>query len=148
LIEIKDGGTAVDMLRLPARAIAAREVHMAQSSAQSPERPRFNTRAIAAGATNVEAAADAQRQMLGDLGVFGQEWFDRMAVEANLTTELAETLVTARSAPDAAAALQRWVTQRALLLAEDNQRLIAESRKLVDDVAGFMSAAGWLGARS
>jgi hypothetical protein len=123
---------------------------MAQSSARSTERPRSGTRAssaIAAGATNVEAAVDAQRQMFGDLGAFGKEWFDRMAVEANLTTELAETLVTARSAPDATAAWQRWVTQRALLLAEDNQRLIAESRKLADDVAGFISA-GWLGPRS
>jgi hypothetical protein len=148
LIEIKDECAAADMLCSPAGATAAREVSMAQSSAQTAERPRSGARApseIAAGAKNVEAVANAQRQMFGDLGVFGQEWFDRIAVEANLTTELAEKLVTARSAPDAAAAWQQWITQRALLLAEDNQRLIAESRKLADDVAGFMSA-GWLGA--
>ena len=81
-----------------------------------------------------------------------QEWLSRAKSEANLANQLIAKTTAARSIPDTMAAYREWVTRRMEMLGEDNRRICADVRKLMDAstrlVASRVPGAGVPGVTS
>jgi hypothetical protein len=71
-----------------------------------------------------------------------KHWLDRISTEANLTSELASNLASARSVPDAIMACHKWNSRRLRMMAEDGQHLIADAQKFAEMGARLLSN-GW-----
>ncbi len=91
------------------------------------------------------------QQYLHDLGRTQIELFDkwqeinrhnRISTEANLASELASHLTSARSVPDAMATCQAWSSRRFQMMTEDGQHLVSDAQKLAETGARLLSN-GW-----
>jgi hypothetical protein len=69
-----------------------------------------------------------------------------MQSEANLASEFASKLTTARSIPDAMTACQEWSSRRFEMMAEDGKHLFADTQKFIEAGARLVSN-GWLSNR-
>jgi hypothetical protein len=88
-----------------------------------------------ASANGAEDMLNFQSQFYGYL--FGylqdvnQSWFALMQAEATVASEFASKLTAARSVADCASAYQQWLSRHMELLAQDGQRLFADTQKLM-----------------
>jgi hypothetical protein len=87
---------------------------------------------------------DLQTELFQYLQETNQKWFARMQSEAAMAFELATKLAAARSLPDTAAACQEWTNRHLELLAQDGQRLFADTKKMMEAGAQVL-ANGWAG---
>ena len=71
-----------------------------------------------------------------------RHWLDRISTEANLGSELASHLTSARSVPEALATCQAWSSRRFHMMAEDGQHLLTDAQKLVETGARLLPN-GW-----
>jgi hypothetical protein len=82
-----------------------------------------------------KASADnlstAQKEMGDTFAEANQHWLTRAKAEGDSMSELMTKLSAARSMPDVAAVYQEWMTQRMQRLAEDGQKLAADSQKFM-----------------
>jgi hypothetical protein len=82
----------------------------------------------------------AQTELLEDIQEANRHWLDRIQSEANLASEYASKLTSARSVPDAMAASRDWATQYFSMLAEDGKHLADDTRKFMETGARMFSS--------
>jgi CRISPR/Cas system-associated endonuclease Cas1 len=100
----------------------------------------FDTSEFAAlGKKRVEAFVNAQTELLDEIQETNRHWMDRFQSEANLASEYASKLSSARSIPDAMAVSRDWATQYFQRLAEDGKHLADDTRKFMETGARMFS---------
>jgi len=97
----------------------------------------------AIGKKRIEEFGKAQTEFVDKLQETNRQWFERMQSEATLASEFATRLTAARSIPEVATAYQEWANRHMEMAAEDAKRVFADSQKLVEAGAHFLSN-GWL----
>jgi hypothetical protein len=73
-----------------------------------------------------------QTEILDELHEANRHWLDRFESEANLASEFASRLSSARTMPDAMAVSRDWATQYLAMLTEDSRHLADDTRKLIE----------------
>jgi HSP90 family molecular chaperone len=102
--------------------------------------PNLTPMAFAAmGEKRMEEFAKAQAVIFSTLQETHRRWLDRMQSEAKRASQFTERVTNARSIPDAVAACREWTSQRFEMMADESNRLLAESRKVVETSARFLS---------
>jgi hypothetical protein len=91
------------------------------------------------GKKGVDAIIHMQRELCDAFGEMNREWFARAQAEANLASELATRLTTARSVPDTAIMCQEWMGRRMEMFAENSRRFVADSQRFVEDSRRFLA---------
>jgi hypothetical protein len=84
-----------------------------------------------ASANGAEDMLNFQSQFFAYLQDVNQSWFALLQSEAAVASEFAGKLTAARSIADCASAYQQWLGRHMELLAQDGQRLFADTQKLM-----------------
>ena len=84
------------------------------------------------GKQRVEDMIKLQAELLEYLQEANQKWLARMQSEAAMASEFATKLAAARSFPETATVCQEWTNRRIELLAQDGQRLFADTKKMME----------------
>ena len=93
----------------------------------------LNTGELAAlGKKRIGEFMRAQTELLDEMQETNRHWLDRIQSEANLASEFASKLSSARSMPDAMAVSRDWATQYFAMLAEDGEHLADDTRKFIE----------------
>jgi CRISPR/Cas system-associated endonuclease Cas1 len=93
----------------------------------------FNSSEFATlGKKRIEAFVTAQTEMLDELQEANRHWLDRFQSEANLASEYASKLSSARTIPDAMAVSRDWATRYFQMLAEDGKHFADDTRKFME----------------
>jgi hypothetical protein len=127
---------------------------MAQTESQSkgmqtPTLPHLTPAELAAmGEKRLEDFAKAQAVLFGTLHETHQRWLDRMQSEARLASEFTRKVANARSIPDTMAACREWASRRFEMMADDGNHLLADSQKVIETGARFLSFVDEPGAGS
>jgi len=79
--------------------------------------------------------ADAQTELIGKLQEASEQWLGRMQVEAKSANDFASKLAAAGSIPNAMTTCQKWSSQWAKMMSEDQQHLLADYRKFAETSA-------------
>jgi Phasin protein len=96
----------------------------------------------AMGKNYVEEFAKVQTDLFDKLQDMNRQWLDRINSEANLASQLASHVTSARSIPDAMTACQQWTSRRFEMMAEDGQHLFTDAQKLAETGSRLLSN-GW-----
>jgi phasin protein len=87
--------------------------------------------------------ADAFMAMQRELSSLVEEanrgWFARVELERDLASDLITKLSTAKTPPEAAKAYQDWMSRRMQTLAQDGQKLFADSQRFIAAATRFLS---------
>ena len=84
----------------------------------------------------------AQTELFDKWQEINRHWVDRINTEANLASELASQVTSARSVPEAMATFQAWSSRRFQMMAEDSQHLLNDAQKLMETGAQVLPK-GW-----
>jgi hypothetical protein len=84
------------------------------------------------GKQRVEDMINFQTELFRYLQETNQKWLARMQSEAVMASEFVTKLATARSFPETATVCQEWTNRRIELLAQDGQRLFADTKKMME----------------
>lgn len=79
----------------------------------------------------LEELAGMQTEMFERLQEANKQWLDRVQAEANLASEFASKLSSARSVPDAMAACQEWGARRFEMMTEDAKHILDNTQKFM-----------------
>jgi hypothetical protein len=124
---------------------------MAQSQSERAENfvPFNLTAADIAAETKkqIEEFANAQTKQLDRLQEANRLWLDRIQAEANLASEVASKLSSARSLPEAMTACQYWGKRRVEMMAEDTKHILDDTQNLMQMSAQLL-AKTWQGKRA
>jgi hypothetical protein len=93
----------------------------------------------AAGRKQIEALVNAQTELFDRLQDTNRRWLDRMQAEANLASEFATKLTSARSIPDAMTACRDWASRRFELMAEDVKHVLDDTQKFMQTGSRLLS---------
>jgi hypothetical protein len=121
------------------------EAIMAQTEAHSngmekSSLPNLTPTGLAAmGEKRMEEFAKVQAVIFSTLHETHRRWLGRMQSEARLASEFTERVTRARSMPDAMAACREWTSHRLEMMADEGNHLLAESRKVMETGARFLS---------
>jgi hypothetical protein len=117
--------------------MAQKEPH---SKAEQTWLPHLTPTGLAAmGEKRMEEFAKAQDVLFSTLQESHRRCLDRMQSEARLASEWAHRVTNARSIPDAVAACQEWTSRQFEMMADDGIHLLADSQKVVETGARFLS---------
>jgi hypothetical protein len=94
----------------------------------------------------IEQFASAQTQQLDKLQEANRQWLDRIQAEANLASEFASKLSSARSLPEAMTACQDWGKRRVEMMAEDTKHILDDTQNLMQ-MSAQLFAKTWQGQR-
>jgi hypothetical protein len=119
----------------------ANEAHSDRSD-KSASFSTMSAEFTAMGKKRVEEFTKAQTELLDKLQDARRQWIERMQSEAKLASEFAAKLSATRSIPEAMTVCQEWSSRRFEMMAEDGQRLLADTQKFVETAARLMSD-GW-----
>ena len=92
----------------------------------------------------VEDMINFQTELFRYLQEANQKWLARMQSEAVIASEFITKLAAARSFPETAAVCQEWTNRCTELLAQDGQRLFADTKKMME-AGARMLGNGWAG---
>lgn len=95
-----------------------------------------------------ENFSKVQQEVSAVLEKANRHWMARAKSEADLASDLMAKLTAARLLPDTAAIYQEWVTQRMQRLAEDSQKIIADSPNLLNAWSKVVASSGGAGLSS
>jgi hypothetical protein len=84
-----------------------------------------------AAKAGAERLSTTQKELGDTFAEANQHWLARAKAEGDSMSDLMAKLGAARSMPDIAAVYQEWMTQRMQRLAEDGQKLAADSQKFM-----------------
>ena len=117
------------------------EIHTSTDKATDKAFPfALNTGEFAAlGKKRLSDFMRVQTELLDEFQESNRHWLDRFESEANLVSEFASKLSSARSMPDAMAVSRDWATQYFAMLAEDGQHLADDTRKFMETGARLFS---------
>jgi len=90
----------------------------------------------------VDDMINLQKELFQYLQAANQNWLARIQSEAAMASEFATKLAAARSFPETAAVCQEWTNRRMELLAQDGQRLLADTNKVMEASTRVL-ADGW-----
>jgi hypothetical protein len=90
---------------------------------------------------------DLQSEVFDYLQVVNRHWFAHLQSEAAIVSEFAPKFTAARSLPETAALCGEWAKRRLELFAQDGQRFLADTDKLMEASARVL-ADGWAKRRS
>ncbi len=117
-----------------------------KNSSSEPVRPSlFNLIPDDFAATTkkrMDEFAAAQAELFDQYRDASRHWLDRIQVEANMASEFATKLGAARSIPEAMTACQGWTGRRFEMMAEDTQRLLGDTQKIMQAGARLI-VDGW-----
>src|SRR5262249_35250237 len=100
----------------------------------------FNSSEFATlGKKRIEAFVTAQTELFEELQEANRHWLDRFQSEANLASEYASKLSSARTIPDAMAVSRDWATRYFQMLAEDGKHFADDTRKFMETGARFFT---------
>ena len=116
----------------------------AESSTQSKTLDVFPAALAETGKQRAEDMINFQTGLFQYLQEANQKWLARMQSEATMASEFATKLAASRSFPETAAACQEWTNRRIELLAQDGQRLFADTKKIME-AGARMLGNGWAG---
>jgi len=116
----------------------------AERSIKSPTLDLFPAAFAQTGKQRVEDMINFQTELFQYLQEANQKWFARMQSEAVMASEFATKLAAARSFPETATVCQEWTNRCTELLAQDGQRLFADTKKMMEAGARMLSN-GWAG---
>jgi hypothetical protein len=80
----------------------------------------------------IEGFVNVQTELFEKLQESNKQWLDRLQSEANMASDLASTLASARSMPDVMTACQEWSNRRFVMMAEDGKHLFADAQKFME----------------
>jgi hypothetical protein len=100
-----------------------------------------------AGKKGVEDMIDLPSEVFDYLQEVNRHWFTHLQSEAGIVSEFATKFTAARSLPEIAALYGEWAKRRMELFAEDGQRFLADTDKLMEASARVL-ADGWARPRS
>jgi hypothetical protein len=83
----------------------------------------------------IEDFVKVQTEIFQKLQKSNKQWLDRLQSEANLASDFASTLASARSIPDVMTACQEWSNGRFVMMAEDGKQLFADAQKFMETSA-------------
>jgi Phasin protein len=86
----------------------------------------------------LEAMGEVQKGFLETLERMNRNWFERARSEADLASEFASKLISARSVPDATSVYQQWLGRQMEMFAEDSRHFLADGQKLVEVSTRFI----------
>jgi hypothetical protein len=98
----------------------------------------------AMGEKRMEEFAKVQAVIFSALHEAHQRWLGHMQSEARLASEFTARVTSARSIPDAMSACREWTSQRLEMMADEGNHLLAESRKVVETGARFLSDGSFI----
>ena len=104
----------------------------AEGSIKSPTLDLFPAAFAQTGKQRVEDMIELQAEFFNYLQEMNRDWFARMQSEAVMASEFATKLAAARSFPETATVCQEWTNRRIELLAQDGQRLFADTKKIME----------------
>jgi hypothetical protein len=97
---------------------------------------------VVATRKRMENFSAAQTELFAKCQDANRHWLDRIQAEANMTSEFATKLTTARSIPEAMNACQEWGGRRLEMMAEDAQQLLSDTQKFTQASVRLI-ANGW-----
>jgi Phasin protein len=125
--------------------VLSREIAVAQKKQQMSTKPTLpNANPAELTQMGIEAMTDVQNEFIDAIEEVNREWAARIKAEQDLAIDFAGKLRAARSIPEMAAICQQWIGRRIELLAEDNQRLVANIQKFTMATARVLPK-GWAG---
>jgi hypothetical protein len=102
-----------------------------QDAVSSPASPQwFSAKLTELGAKQTTAVMKWQAEMFDVLQGWNRQCFQRAQSEAELASETAGKLMSARSLPETATAYREWLTRRIGMLGKDSERFFAETQKM------------------
>ena len=104
----------------------------AEGSIKSPTLDLFPAAFAETGKQRVEDMINFQTELFRYLQEANQKWLARMQSEAVMASEFVTKLAAARSFPETATVCQEWTNRRIELLAQDGQRLFADTKKMME----------------
>jgi hypothetical protein len=111
-----------------------------RSNMETPALPHLTSAELAAmGEKRVHDFAEAQAVLFGTLQETHRRWLDRMQSEARLALEFTHKVTNARSIPDTVSACREWTCRHFEMMADDGKHLLADSQKIVETSARFLS---------
>jgi hypothetical protein len=119
----------------------------AEKSSVSATPDWFGEKLAAAGAKQTAALIEMQSRMFDVLQGWNRQCLARAQSEADLASDTAGKLMSARSIPETATAYREWLDRRINLIGKDSETVIAESQKILD-IGGQHLAKGWSGIGS
>ncbi len=117
---------------------------MAQKESQIERTEKSSSNPIpnelaAMGKKRIDEFINLQTELFEKLQETNRQWLDRAQSEAALASEFASKLTSVRSLPEAMAACQEWTARRFEMMAEDGKHFLADTQKLMETGARFMS---------
>ena len=94
------------------------------------------------GEAQAEAALAMHKELFETYEQICTAWVERAKSEANLWSDLASKMKDMRSVPDALSAYQQCVAQRMQMAADDAQRLLSDSQKIMQTLTRSLPK-GW-----
>ena len=104
----------------------------AERSTKSTTLDLFPAALAETGKQRVEDMIKLQAELFEYLQEMNRDWFARMQSEAVMASEFITKLAAARSFPETAAVCQEWTNRCTELLAQDGQRLFADTKKMME----------------
>jgi len=86
----------------------------------------------------IEDLVKVQTGLFEKLQESNKRWLDRLQSEANIASDFASTLASARSIPDVMSACQEWSNRRLVMMAEDGKHLFADAQKFMETSARLL----------
>ena len=104
----------------------------AERSIKSPTLDLFPAAFAQTGKQRVEDMIELQAEFFNYLQEMNRDWFARMQSEAVMASEFGTKLAAARSFPETVTVCQESTNRRIELLAQDGQRLFADTKKMME----------------
>jgi hypothetical protein len=87
----------------------------------------------------IEDLIKVQTELFQKLQKSNKQWLDRLQSEANIASDFASTLASARSIPDVMVACQEWSNRRFVMMVEDGKQLFADAQKFMETSGRLLS---------
>jgi len=109
----------------------------------SKKSPSFNFADINKfGQNQADALIAMQRELCSLVEEANRSWLARAELERDLASEFATKLSAAKTPADASRIYQEWMSRRMQTLADDGQKLFADSQKFMSAATQFLSTGG------
>jgi hypothetical protein len=94
------------------------------------------------GQNQADALIAMQRELCSLVEEANRSWLARAELERDLASEFATKLSAAKTPADASRIYQEWMSRRMQTLADDGQKLFADSQKFMSAATQFLSTGG------
>jgi hypothetical protein len=111
------------------------EARMADKRTAPTERGLDATQFLQFGKVRTDAMFNIQKELLDAYAELSRSWAARVKSEVNFWSDLAAKLSNTHSAPEGLGAYRQYVSQRMQMAADDGQRLLSDSQRIMGALA-------------